>query len=254
MTIQLQNVSFSYADRPFIESVIVTARKGEVSGIIGPNGSGKTTLLKLCAGILQPERGQILLNEKNIANMNRGDIAKIAAYIPSETETIFDYTAYEIAEMGRYVHKSPFESISVSDRKIIENSLERVGALEYADRNFMSLSSGEKQRVIIARALAQQVEWFLLDEPTVHLDIKYQFDIFKLLRELASEGKGILVVLHDISYAALFCDFITLVQNGKVLDSDTAHKIISGEKISGLFGVKFIKQNICGKEILFPEV
>jgi ABC-type Mn2+/Zn2+ transport system ATPase subunit len=173
--------------RPGVQGVTVRVERGHVVGILGPNGSGKTTLLRLLAGMLRPESGTVTLNGRDLASLARPALARSIAVVPQETHLAFDYSVLEIALMGRYPHLGTFELEGPRDLAIAREALAATGTLALERRSFATLSGGEKQRVVIASALAQQAEILLLDEPTASLDLGYQFDVAALLARLNRE-------------------------------------------------------------------
>jgi len=252
--LELNNISFQYYTGSFSVEAELVARKSELTVIVGPNGAGKSTILKLAAGLLRPSAGKIFLEAKKLSVMSRKEIASKLAYIPSETNSVFEFTGREIVEMGRYARKAPFEPMNESDQRAIENALAMVDASELENRDFRNLSSGERQRIMLARAIAQEANWLLFDEPTVHLDIKHQIEFFKLLKKFAaSENKGLIVVTHEISIASIFADSVAVVSNGRVIRSGSREILFDKKLLFEIFGVNFEFINIHGNKVLFPQ-
>ena len=229
------------ADRlalPGVQGVTVRVERGHVVGILGPNGSGKTTLLRLLAGMLRPESGAVTLNGANVASLARAALARSIAVVPQETHLAFDYSVLEIALMGRYPHLGTFELEGPRDVAIAREALAATGTLGLERRSFATLSGGEKQRVIIASALAQQAEILLLDEPTASLDLGYQFDIAALLTRLNRERQlTIVVATHDLNFAAALCTSIVMLSGGAVAAAGPTADTLTSLSIQALYGV-----------------
>ena len=221
-----------------LHDVSLDVPPGARLGILGPNGSGKTTLLKLLAGVLSPASGTVTLDDVPLARLSRRAIAQRVAMVPQETHPAFDYTVLELVLMGRYPHLGAFEVESAADVAIAQASLVATGTGAFASRLFSTLSGGEKQRVVIASALAQQARVLLLDEPTASLDPAYQLEIAELLRALHRE-RGIALVLstHDLNLAAAVCDRLVLVRDGRVIASGPTDGVLTGERIAALYGI-----------------
>jgi len=207
-------------------------------GLLGPNGSGKTTLLKLLAGTLEPSGGGVLLDGAPLAAMARRDIARRIAVVPQETHAAFDFSALEIVMMGRYPHLRAFELEGEADFAIARRALAATGTAPYEHRRFSTLSGGEKQRVVIASALAQATDVLLLDEPTASLDVGYQLEIAALLRRLNEErGVTMIVSTHDLNLAATLCSELALLQEGRVVAYGATQDVLTPDHIRQVYGV-----------------
>src|SRR5206468_677390 len=196
MKLEAHDVSFAYdaGARPVLDGVSLAAPRGAIVGLLGPNGSGKTTLLRLLSGTLTPARGRIWLEGTPVAALSRRDLARRIAVVPQETHSAFDFSALEIVLMGRYPHLGAFELEGATDLAIAREALAATGTGALESRAFATLSGGEKQRVVIASALAQASDVLLLDEPTASLDLGFQFDIAALLARLNRE-RGVTMVV-----------------------------------------------------------
>lgn len=253
--LQAADVRFGYdrrrraapAGAPLVlDGVTTTVASGALTGILGPNGSGKTTLLRLMAGALAPEEGHIRIDGRDVSSIPRGTLARQLAVVPQETQLSFDYSAIEIVLMGRYPHLGTFEVEGPRDLAIARASLEATGTAALADRAFRTLSGGEKQRVVIASALAQlegpdgvpASALLLLDEPTASLDLRYQMEVIALLRRLHAE-RHITIVLttHDLRFAEAVCDDVVLLRQGRVLAQGAPGAVLTSERISELYDV-----------------
>ena len=228
------SLSFAYGEAVVLDAVSITASAGRVVGLIGPNGSGKSTALQLLYGALTPRTGSISLDGDFLRDLTRRQIARKVAVVVQERATELPYTVEEIVALGRLPHLRSFQRLSGSDRDIVREALERVSVGEFADRPFAQLSGGEKQRVLIARALAQQTPYLLLDEPTNHLDVRYQHELLRLVRTLDAT---IVIVLHDLNLAARYCDDLVLLSEGRVAASGAPHEVLTPTNIEQVYGV-----------------
>jgi iron complex transport system ATP-binding protein len=247
--LQAADVHFGYDPAsPVVRGVSLDVPPGAFLGILGPNGSGKTTLLRLLAGTRRPSRGHVTLDGTDLSRVPRATIARRMAVVPQETHLAFDYTALEVVLMGRYPHLRAFEIEGPEDVTIARQSLEATGTRDLQDRLFSTLSGGEKQRVVIAAALAQigrpagtgtSNAVLLLDEPTAALDLAYQLEVAALLRELQDRLPiAIVVSTHDLNFAASLCRTIVLLKRGEVLASGPIDDVVTPARIRELYGVE----------------
>ncbi|SHJ91236.1 iron complex transport system ATP-binding protein [Anaerobranca californiensis DSM 14826] len=214
-------------------------KKGKFYSIIGPNGSGKTTLIKSLGGLIKPKKGEVLVYNENIHLMDAKKRAGIIAILPQNIHIDTNFTVKEIVEMGRY-YKNPyiFQKLTKEDRDIVKWAMEQVKVEDLANRQYNPLSGGEKQRVLLARALSQKAEIFLLDEPTASLDINYQLEILKLLEEINKNFCiTIIAVLHDLQLAAKFSDEILLMNNGRIYKHGIPREVITKDTIKEVFKI-----------------
>ena len=222
--------------QPVVSNASITVQKGECVGLVGPNGCGKSSLLRMLYRMYTPEAGgQVLLHGQDIWQMTAREFALHAAVLAQESSHGFDSTVYETVMMGRLPHQSKWARDSAEDKRVVQSCLGQVGALALARQRFSSLSGGEKQRVLLARALAQQPQLLFLDEPTNHLDIRYQLELMGLLRQL---GCTVVVVVHDLNIAAQFCHRIYLMQAGALVASGTPQQALTPAAIAQVFGVQ----------------
>jgi iron complex transport system ATP-binding protein len=232
--LKVDNLTFSYGEEETVSDVSIEVKRGEFVGLIGPNGSGKSTILKNLYRALRPERGAAELDGENLYAMSARKSALKLGVVGQENDVPFDFLVEEIVAMGRSPHKKLFDIDNDTDKQIVHHALEHLGMDSMAKRNYMSLSGGEKQRVIIARVVAQETDFFILDEPTNHLDISYQLQIFDFVKRL---GVTVLSAIHDLNMAALYCNRIYALKNGKVAMQGTPEEIFTHENIHSLFGV-----------------
>jgi len=238
-------VTYTYNRRTGVEAVkalrevSVSVDRGSFTGLIGPNGCGKTTLLKLLAGVLSPDSGTVSLDGRPLASMSRRHVARRLAVVPQETHPAFDYSVLEMALMGRHPHLGAFQLEGPADIAIAHESLTATGTSHLAERSYMSLSGGEKQRVVIASALTQAPKVLLLDEPTASLDLGYQLEVGLLLRRLNRERSATMVMAtHDLNLAASLCDTLVLMRNGRVLASGNTSEVLTSAMVRQLYDVE----------------
>lgn len=235
MKISVEDVSWSIGAQRIVDSIVLKAQPGEFVGLIGPNGSGKTSLLRLIYRMYPLETGLIRLEDSDIWELSRKEVARSVAVVAQERPTDFDFTVREIVMMGRTPHKGMLDPDTVEDDLIVQDALARVKMAPFAQRSFHTLSGGEKQRVLIARALAQSASIFLLDEPTNHLDIRYQLEI---LEALSSLGVTIIAALHDLNLAATYCNRLYLLQAGRVVSDGIPREVLTPTQIREVYGVE----------------
>ena len=246
-----ENVSFAYGTTVVLQDVSIDVPRGGITGVLGPNGSGKTTLLGLLGGLSRPTDGHVRLGHDDVSILSRAALARQMAMVPQETQLAFDYSVLEIALMGRYPHLGPLELERPTDLKIAREALAATGTRDLERRGFTTLSGGEKQRVIIASALAQLLQHtgeteitategvLLLDEPTASLDLGYQLEITATLRTLnRSRGTTMVVSTHDLNFAAGLCDQLVMLREGRVLRKGPTQEVLTAEAVRALYDVE----------------
>src|SRR5437762_5478837 len=239
-TLIARNVSFAYERqaRVVVDSVSLDVPRGTIVGLLGPNGSGKTTMLRLLSGTLAPTGGQVTLDGVAVASISRRDLARRIAVVPQETHSAFDFSALEIVMMGRYPHLGAFELEGADDLAIARDALAATGTGALETRPFATLSGGEKQRVVIASALAQASDVLLLDEPTASLDPGFQLEIAALLLRLNRErGVTMAVSTHDLNLAATLCSDLVLLKGGRAIAAGPTRDVLTRENVRILYGV-----------------
>ncbi|MPZ16689.1 MAG: ATP-binding cassette domain-containing protein [Luteitalea sp.] len=248
--LQAAGVSFGYREIPVVTDVSLTVESGRVLGLLGPNGAGKSTLLKLLAGILKPTFGAVTLDGLPLAAYSRRRLARRLAVVPQETHPAFSFSVLELALMGRYPHLDAFELEGPEDVAMARAALEATGTAHLEARAFATLSGGEKQRVVIASALAQfgnqetgnrsrVGELLLLDEPTSSLDLRYQLEIAALLVRLNRErGTTLVLTTHDLGFAASVCQELLLLRDGRLLASGPTAAVLTPANVRALYGVE----------------
>lgn len=241
--LRVADVSFGYG-RPgrsslVLDGVSAFVARGGLVGILGPNGSGKTTLLRLMSGTRVPSSGQVLLDDRPLARISRRELAQRLAVVPQETHLAFDYRVLEMVLMGRHPHLGLFEVEGPSDIAVAREALTATGTAHLEDRDFNTLSGGEKQRVIIAAALAQASDVLLLDEPTASLDLGYQLEIAGLLHRLNHDrGMTMVVSTHDLNLAASLCRDLILLRAGRVLAAGPTELVLTPDNVRALYDVE----------------
>jgi len=236
--LNIQDLSFDYGGDPVLDHVSFSIQQGDYVALIGPNGVGKTTLLKILLGILSPREGAVLLHNEPVQSYRSIERAKQIAYVSQHPALSFPLTVFELVSLGRYPHSNRFER-GETDNKAIEEALALTDSAHLRDRKFTTLSGGEKQKVLISRALAQSMKILLMDEPTVHLDLYYQLQILKTLKNLCVGRQSIVIaVLHDINLATFFADKAILLRSGKIHAFGTVQDVVNEKNIQDVFGVE----------------
>ncbi len=239
--LNVDGVGCRYGSTKVLDDVSLSVKGGDFVGILGPNGSGKTTLLKSISRSLKPYKGAILLNESDIYSLKNVDVAKQMAVVPQETSIGFNFSALDVVLMGRNPHMKRFQMESANDMAIARKVMNLTNIWHLAERPINELSGGEKQRVIIARALAQEPKILLLDEPLTHLDIVNQLEIMDLVKDLCVKEKLIiLAVFHDFNLAARYCNSAIIIKKGKIFAAGSLPEVLTSENIKNVFNVDAI--------------
>jgi iron complex transport system ATP-binding protein len=234
MNLEAKAVSVNLSKKDIVKDVSVRVDEKEFVGLLGPNGSGKTTLLKSIYRVLKPSAGVVLIDGTDVRQMSFRETSRRMGVVSQFNNMSFDFTVEEMVLMGRAPHKHAFDRDSEEDYRIAEDALRRVDMLDFKDRSFMTLSGGEKQRIILARALAQQVEMLILDEPTNHLDIKYQIQIMDVVKSL---GIGVLAALHDLNLTLMYCTYVYVLKDGSIVARGRTEDVITEQLIRDVYEV-----------------
>ncbi len=234
--LKVENIKSGYDDRIVLNDISFQLRENEFVGMIGPNGSGKTTLARSITKVLPLLHGEILYKGVNTKTMSLNEIARKISFVPQQINTVFSLTVFDFVMMWRFPHINRFKEETKKDIGIVRKSLELTDTINFLSRDLDEISSGEKQRVLIAKALAQEPELLILDEPTSKLDIGHQVHIMDLLKRLRlQKGITILSILHDLNIASDYCDRIILLNNGEILSIGTPEEIINYKLIEEVY-------------------
>lgn len=237
--LQVENLQFGYRKELVLKGLSFNIEKGKFVSIIGPNGSGKSTLLKTLNQLYTPSQGAILIDGNNINRLKKKELARKIALVPQDTLIDYDFTVEDIVLMGRHPYKGRFQKEDEKDYKIVNEVLKMTNTFHLKDRIITEISGGERQRVIIAKALAQKPSIILLDEPTSHLDINHQIEILSLLKKLNEEmGTTIVIVIHDVNLASRYSDEIIMLNEGKILEIGRPEKVITKKNIEFAYDLK----------------
>lgn len=234
MNITTENIRLSYDTVEILKNVSLYAKNKEFVGLIGPNGSGKSTLLKCIYRVLSSSGGCVYLDGEPLQKLSYKVSAQKMAVVAQHNYYNFDFSVREVVLMGRSPHKRAMERDNAKDYEIVEEALEKVGMSRFADRSFSTLSGGEQQRVILARALAQQTPCLVLDEPTNHLDITHQLQLLRIVKDL---DVTVISAIHDLNIAAMFCDRIYVLQSGRIVGNGSPREVLTREMIKDIYKV-----------------
>lgn len=237
MMLKINNISFSYGqDKKILDDISLDVSQGDVLGILGINGAGKTTFIKCINNIFSPDFGTVKINGKDISSMTPKEIAQLIAYVPQCNGTFFNINVLDTVMMGRLPYAG--RSYSKKDREIVYNILEKMNLEKFAFRSISEMSGGERQRVFIARALAQQPKIIILDEPTSSLDLHNQLFILKIIEDLAKrDNLTIIMIIHDLNLASMFCSKLVMLKEGKIFAQGNSVDVLTEENISKVYKV-----------------
>jgi len=239
MRLKIDRVQFYYEARKVLDEISFEAGEGEFIGLIGPNGSGKTTLLKIIDGILRPRVGSVYLDCKRISELDPKELARELATVPQTTDLSFDLKVFDVIMMGRYPYLGRLSVEREVDEEKVRFWMRLTNTLHLAERSIKEISGGERQRVLIARALAQEPRILLLDEPTSNLDVCYQIEIMNLLRMLVEKlGLTIICAIHDLNLAARYSDKIILINGGKIKSMGKPADVLTEENLREVFKIE----------------
>ena len=248
LSLSLSGVTVAVGSVEICSEVSLEVDAGQVVGIIGPNGSGKTTLLRTVYRVLRPRLGRVVVGEDDLWDLRPSEVARRVAVVVQEPRSDFEFTLREVVAMGRSPHQAPFARESTEDRQRVDDALAHVDIAELATRSFSTLSGGEKQRALIARALVQEARVLILDEPTNHLDIRYQLEVLELVRGV---GVTTLMSVHDVNLAAQYCDHVVVLQGGRVQAAGPVETVLVPEVLEPVFGVRVERLERAGGRPLY---
>jgi iron complex transport system ATP-binding protein len=236
MVFKIHDIECSYGSHQVLKGVNFEVAPGSFLGIIGPNAAGKSTLLKAITAALKPTQGVVYFRGKDLNKLSRRDLAKQVAVVPQDTEVNFPFTVLEVVMMGRHPHLGRFIHESEQDFEIVRQAMESAHCWHLRDRNALELSGGERQKVILARALAQEPQIILLDEPIAHLDLSAQLEVLNLLKEMNSyHGVTVIAILHDLNLAAQFSKQLIMLSQGRIFQAGTPEEVLTAENIKGVY-------------------
>ena len=233
--LEVRDLTVAYGSRLALAGLDLRLERGSVVGLLGPNGAGKSTLVRAVSGVLGGYSGSVTIGGDDLRKLPRKEVARRIAVVPQEPRFDFPFTALEVVVMGRHPHLAGLAFESARDLEIARQALARCGALDLAGRPIDQLSSGERQRIVFARALAQQAPILLLDEPASFLDLRFQVELFDRVRELADEGTGVVAVLHDLNLAAEYCDRVVLLQGGRVVAAGPTAEVLTYKHLTAVY-------------------
>ena len=237
--LEADEVSLAYHGVPVLRGIQLSVRKGEMLGLIGPNGAGKSSLIKVMAGIAKPTGGAVRFEGRPLDALRDRERGQRIAVMSQNPQLGFAYPVYDVVAMGRYPHKRRLEPLDDDDRRVIRQAMETAGVDSLRERSITTLSGGEKQRVFLARALAQQPDLLFLDEPTANLDVRYQLEILALIRRLNRErGLTVVLAIHDLTLALRFCDQLAVLSGGELVAAGRAETVLTEELVTEVFGVR----------------
>lgn len=251
--IEGKGISFSYDGSEVIKNVDISISDGRFIGLLGANGSGKSTLLKILCGILNIKNGNILYENKELRHISKREVARRISYVPQHSTFGFPFTVSEVIQMGRAPYIGRFEFEGERDREIVFNVMETLGLLHLQDRLVSEISGGEKQLTSLARALAQEPEIMILDEPATFLDFKHKTEIFKILWKLKEERQiSILAATHDIFSSLSFFDEIIILKDGEIFAKGNCEEVLTGEILSQAYGTEVRVRKDDGRIFVYP--
>jgi iron complex transport system ATP-binding protein len=251
MKLKVKDVEFSYASVPILKDVCIEMATSEMLGVVGPNGAGKSTLLRCIDRILKPQRGSILLDEREIKEMSRMELAKKMGYIPQSSAQVFPATVFDTVLMGRRPHVG-WRSSEKDTKKVLE-TLQLLNIKSFAMRDINELSGGQQQKVFIARALTQEPDVLLLDEPTSNLDIKHQLEVMDIIKNIVREkGIAAIMAIHDLNLASRYADRIIMMNGGAIFDAGDAVSVLTPENIKHVYDVEVEVPNHGGRPYIVP--
>ncbi len=252
MAITASGLTVSLGGRPILHDVDAQVRPGEVLGLIGPNGAGKTTLLRVLAALLAPDRGSVDYDGATARQLGRATLARRVAFLAQGGEAPAALSVEALVGLGRLPHRRPFAEAGEADRQAVARALALCDVADFAGRAVGTLSGGERRRVLLARALAVEAPYLLADEPLAGLDPQHQLDSLQLLRRISRDGTGVVVVLHDLTLAARFCDRLLLLDRGRRVADGPAADVLDDVRLAQVFGVHALRGSHAGEPFLLP--
>jgi iron complex transport system ATP-binding protein len=256
-TLEARDLTCAYNGQPVLSDLSLAVHAGQVLALIGPNGAGKTTLLRAMARLLRPRKGTLLLGDQQVWQLSPRTVARRLALAPQSNSDTWPLTVEQVVALGRAPHRGWFLPFSTRDREVVQQAMRRTGLEHLCQRPVTQLSGGEQRRVLLARTLAQEPEILLLDEPTAHLDLKYQTEILELVRQLAHrDGLAVVITLHDLNQAALCADRLALLAEGRLLAVGEAEEVLVPSYLAQAYGVPVVvtRHPLYGTPMVTPVV
>ncbi len=245
-------ISFSYErHQPILKSINMSIPAGKICGLFGPNGSGKSTLFKCCLNFLKPKQGEVRLFNKPLNQFSPAHLAQHIAYVPQEHHQAFPYTVREMVAMGRTPHLRGLPLLTEHDNEIIDHVLKKIGLENIAHQHYANLSGGQRQLVLVARAMAQQASLIFLDEPTSSLDFANQLLVWEALLPIAQEGVGIFICCHDPNHILWFCDDVIIIKEGELLAQGEAKSTLTQTMLQQLYGRKIAMKHFDNQAFIY---
>lgn len=252
--LRVDNITFNYKDHPVFENISFSVKKGQLCGLFGPNGCGKTTLFKCCMNFLKYENGTIYMDGHSTKNMEVSKLSKLVAYVPQEHKPPFPYIVYDMVKMGRTTHMTGFLKSDKKDIEMTEMALNKLGISHLAKKPYTNLSGGQRQLVLVARALAQQTKIIILDEPTSALDFKNQILLWEILSEIKEMGITILACSHDPNFVSWFCDHVIVMsRSGKIIKNGPPSEAITGVTLREIYGDVCAVERVKLNNVVVPK-
>lgn len=252
--VSVVGLGFGYREKPVLSDITFEVERGSLCGLLGPNASGKTTLLKCMNGILTPLQGEVIAAGRVVAGLSRQEIARLMAVVPQQMNLVFSFTALQMVVMGRAARLGILKLPSGKDREEARDALEDLGVGNLADRPFNELSGGERQLVLLARALFQDTSILLLDEPTSHLDFRNQYRIMDVVSDItAKKGLATIVTLHDPNLAGRYCSHLVMLKEGHLYREGPLRSVFEPKTLKEVYGMEVVvEQTPCGPAVMVP--
>ena len=252
-TLVCEQLTVARGRREVLHEIDLTVRAGECVALIGPNGSGKTTLMLAMLGLLPPTHGRCTLNGSDLRDLNDRMRGRFAAYVPQTIERIPAFSVYEVVASGRFPHVSPMRPLSAADQQTIDTALATCGLTELAERRIDAVSGGERQKALIAAAIAQDAQVMFLDEPNTALDPAYQLDLVRILRDWHASGRSLVLISHDLQLPAVLGGRVVALREGKIVADGDAADVLQPERLSEIYGAAFeCVTTASGRQIALP--
>jgi len=250
--IKVDGLYFSYGKVPILEDIGFSVGKGKLCGLFGPNGSGKTTLFKCCLNFLKAHAGSVRMNGRDVDKLSVSEMAKIVSYVPQNHSPPFPFLVKEMVLMGRSPHLRGVFGVSCEDREKAHEAMEKAGILDLADRQYNQLSGGQRQMVLMARAMAQETPIMFLDEPTAALDFSNQMRIWRIMRDIVDSGVTILACSHDPNHVSWFCDDVIVMGQRSIIASGIPSEVINDRTLDSLYDESCVLSNFKGVPMVMP--